>query len=87
MSQMSVTTYDGKGKVVGTSTITVPQEEVNRQALRDKVVQALATNATYLGRSAPTVAQNTAQTQALTRQVDAIIRLLVTGDTSDISGT
>lgn len=59
----------------------------NAQTLRDKAVQALTTNATYLARSAPTVAQNTAQTQALTRQVNALIRLLVTADTSDISGT
>lgn len=59
--------------------------EANAQTLRDKVAQALATNATYLGRANPTAAQTTAQVQALTRQMNALIRLLVVNDTNTIA--
>lgn len=87
MSTMTVTTYDGKGNVVGTSTVQIPQDEANAQTLRDKAAQALTVNATYLARQSPTAAQTTAQVQALTRQLNAVIRLLVVADTSDITGT
>lgn len=59
----------------------------NAQTLRDKAAQALAKNATYLALASPSTAQNAAQVKALTRQVNAVIRLLVTEDTADISGT
>lgn len=57
----------------------------NAQTLLDKAAQALTTNATYLGRGNPTAAQTTAQVQALTRQINALIRLLVVMDTSTIA--
>lgn len=41
---------------------------------------ALAGNTTFLALSPPTVAQVGAQVQALTRQVNALIRLVVAGD-------
>lgn len=50
---------------------------VNEQTLRDRARAAMTGNATYLGRSSPTAAQNTAQIQALTRQVNALIKLEV----------
>lgn len=42
---------------------------------------ALANNATYLALASPTTAQVTAQVKALTRQIDALIRMTV-GDFS-----
>lgn len=48
----------------------------NRRALITKAQAALTTNATYLALAAPTTAQNTAQIKALTREVNALIRLL-----------
>lgn len=51
--------------------------ERNRRALIDKAQAALTSNDTYLARTAPTTAQNTAQVKALTRQVNALIRLTV----------
>lgn len=55
-------------------------------ALRAKAVNALAANATFLAIASPTTAQVTTQAKALTRQVDALIRL-VSGQTDSTSGT
>lgn len=49
----------------------------NQSALQQKAQTALAANETFLGIAAPTNAQAVAQMQALTRQVDALIRLAV----------
>lgn len=51
--------------------------EDNRTAIIGKVLSALQTNQTYLGRTNPSTAQNTAQVQALTRQMTALIRIAV----------
>jgi hypothetical protein len=51
--------------------------ETNRRALISKAQAALTSNATYLAITSPTTAQNTAQVKALTRQVNALIRLTV----------
>lgn len=48
-----------------------------RSTLEDKVVVALTTNNTYLAIGAPSSAQNTAQVKALTRQVNALGRMLL----------
>lgn len=82
----TITTYSDGSK---SETWTPPagSPAANAQTLRDKAASALTTNATFLGRANPTTAQVTAQVQALTRQVDALIRLLVTADTSTISDT
>ena len=48
----------------------------NRAALLAKVTPAIAANTTYLAIASPTVAQNTAQTKALTRQVNALLRIV-----------
>jgi hypothetical protein len=86
--QFQTTTYpDGSVSVGPAPGSTTATTLANASALRDKALQALTTNATFLGRQSPTSAQTTAQVQALTRQVNAIIRLLVVADTSDISGT
>lgn len=51
--------------------------EKNRRDLLSKAASALDVNAAYLARTAPTTAQNTAQIKALTREVNALIRLMV----------
>jgi uncharacterized protein involved in exopolysaccharide biosynthesis len=48
----------------------------NLNTLRSKLQTALTTNTTYLALATPTTAQNTAQIQALSRQMDALIRLI-----------
>lgn len=52
-------------------------EQTNRDALLAKARNALTVNATYLGVASPTNAQNLAQIRALTRQVNALIKLEV----------
>ena len=56
----------------------------NDTALRDKALQAITANATFLAIASPTNAQVVAQTQRLTRENTAIIRLLIGAlDTTD----
>lgn len=57
-------------------TETVDISVVNGPALTAKAQAALTANATFLGLASPTTAQVTAQVQALTRQIDAALRLL-----------
>ncbi len=53
----------------------IPADEAgNRSVLEQRAKEAMAGNATYLA-STPTAAQTTAQVKALTRQVNALIRL------------
>lgn len=61
-------------------------QAVNRKALLDKAQTAITNNVTYLGVASPTTAQNTAQIKALTRQVNALLRLAA-GLLADTSGT
>lgn len=49
----------------------------NRETILGRAEQALQANATYLAVASPTAAQNTAQVQRLTKQSNALIRLLV----------
>lgn len=57
--------------------------ESNRETLIAQARAALAANRAFLATGTPTVAQNGAQIKALTRQMNAVIRLLV----GDLSGT
>lgn len=47
----------------------------NSATLRQQAVQALATNRTYVALTSPTATQTTAQMKALSRQMNALIRL------------
>ena len=58
----------------------------NQAALLQKAANAIANNITFLGLGTPTNAQVLAQVQALTRQVDALIRV-VADELTDTSGT
>lgn len=55
----------------------------NGSTLRQQAQQALAANRTYAALATPTAAQTTAQVQRLSRQQNAIIRLLL----GDLTGT
>lgn len=58
----------------------------NGDTLRSKAQNSISGNVSFLSKSSPTTAQVTSQVKALTQQVDALIRLLVS-DLSDTSGT
>jgi hypothetical protein len=45
--------------------------------LLDRLQQAFAANSTYLGVGSPTAAQTTGQVQRLTREMNAVLRLLL----------
>lgn len=59
---------------------------LNQVSLQQKALMALAKNSTYLGIASPSNAQVLIQVNSLTRQVNAIIRLLLS-QTDDTSGT
>ncbi len=72
--------------VVSTRQVEIPQLTVNERSIRDKAKQALAINTTFLALATPTNAQNAAQLKALTRQVNALIRLTL-NSLDDVSDT
>ncbi len=85
MADTTVETYE-KGRLVATRTEPVPPEVTNADALRDKATAALTANATYLALPSPTNAQNLAQIRALTRETNALVRLLL-GSLDSLDGT
>lgn len=58
----------------------------NQQTLFANARTAIAANSTYLALANPTAAQNTAQIKRLTREANALIRLLL-GELQDVSDT
>ncbi len=78
--------YDAKGALIESrSTPTLP-EDLNRDDLTSRAALALTTNAAFLAIAAPSNAQNATQIKALTRQVNALIRLVV-GRLEETAGT
>jgi hypothetical protein len=61
-------TYDG-------TTFTEPQAHKNQRTLQQRLDQAIARNQTYLAIPNPTAAQIASQVNALTNQVQALIRI------------
>jgi hypothetical protein len=72
------------GVLVATRQELVSQEFVNRRTLEARARAALADNAAFLAIASPTAGQNAAQAKALTRQVNALIRLAL-HDVADVS--
>lgn len=69
------------GALISEETVQVDvTTEVVTLDLHGKARQALTNNAAYLALATPTNAQNAAQVKALTRQINALIRLLVGSD-------
>lgn len=62
------------------------QLSANRAALLSKAHTALSANATFLAIASPTTAQAVTQVKALTRQINALIKLEL-NDLADVSGT
>ncbi len=60
--------------------------DANAQTLRSRATAALAANATYLANAAPSNVQVAAQVRTLTKENNALIRLLL-GLLSDVGDT
>lgn len=82
------TTYDAHGQPVEVTDLPIePPQEKNRRSIEDRLRQRLDTNRDYLALTSPTAAQQRAQVARLTRETNALIRLVLglldTDDTGD----
>lgn len=73
MAEQRVYDEAAGGALVSTTPPTI--EDANAEAIRAQAQAAMAANRTYLAIASPSAAQTTAQVKALTRQVQALIRL------------
>jgi hypothetical protein len=76
---------NAQGQVIGEDVEPIlAGADLTRQQLQEKARAALAANATFLGITSPTAAQVTTQVQRLTRECNALIRLMLEQlDTAD----
>lgn len=77
---------DGVEVDEATATPRLSDAQVTLLDIRAKARQAIIDNKTFLSIGSPTNAQSLAQVKALTRQMNAVIKLVV-GDLMDASGT
>lgn len=72
--------FNRSGQLLSSTPVVVDitQEWVTND-LRAKGIAAIAANQTYLALASPTTAQNTAQIKKLTRECNALIRLILGG--------
>jgi hypothetical protein len=78
--------HDSKGNVEITTTPSPGTPASNVAVIQQRAQQALLANATYLAIPNPTAGQNVAQVQALTKECNGLIRLLL-GILDSTSGT
>lgn len=78
------TTDTALGSISTTTSWKAGTPQFNLDQLQQRATTALVNNATFLAITAPTQAQAVAQVKALTRQVNALIRLQLSA-LSDIS--
>lgn len=65
------------GQIISTPVVRDVTAEANKATIRQQAATALTNNRTYLAIATPTTAQMRAQIDALTRQNQGIIRLLL----------
>lgn len=63
------------GVLVETSEVPITGTDANQRALRQAAQQALTTNRAFISNGSPSTAQVIAQVKALSRQMNALIRL------------
>jgi len=74
------------GQLVSFNEIAPTLTDLNREQIQTKARQAINGNRTFLALASPTNAQTLAQVKALTREANAVIRLLL-NQLDDISDT
>lgn len=74
------------GNVAKRSKRKIPKREQNENQAVDRARKALEDNKTFLAIASPTAAQLSAQVKKLTRQTNALIRLLL-ADLDDVTDT
>jgi len=87
----TLTRYDEAGKPVETVEVkdlpVEPPGEKNRRSIEDRLRQRIDANRDYLALASPTAAQQRAQVARLTRETNALIRLVLgLLDTADDTG-
>ncbi|MEQ8834263.1 MAG: hypothetical protein RIB67_07435 [Miltoncostaeaceae bacterium] len=74
------------GELVSSEVTDMPRNEAHTTVLHERAIAALEANAEFLALSPPTQGQVLAQVRALTRQNNALIRLLL-GQLDSIDNT
>lgn len=75
--EQTVEVRDGAGKKIGTFKRPIDVVGNNRRSIEEQARGALAVNRTYIARATPTPAQTAAQVQALSRQVNGLLRVML----------
>lgn len=88
------TSFDASGAQTSSRTYNAAEDAaaadsaraLNANTMRDRMQAAITANSTYLALNNPTTAQRDAHIQRLTRECNALMRLVL-GATDDVTGT